>query len=614
MECVYKNADSVRNRIASEVRGARSSWSERHLPSSGGAAAAVTDWTAGSSNSRNLGDGAPDRRHDSDDNDGEVSAINPHTLNREFHGPTSSLAFLATVQRYGSKGAGHSSDLGTQALVSTFHNDSFSPQSPPTLGDHEILQTKYYFRQSQNFLNGYFQNIHFIHPIIDRSQFFSRCEDLWFGRHERQSPSFVSLYFAVMSLGALTREWDEDLIDGLGRWDWSRKLFQLASLSMGAHPLSIDLETVQTSIIMAKVCQNELNPHLAYTYLGTAVRTSLSAGHNRQSHSDASADRSIEDNAMSKTWWGLYSVEMEMCFALGRPDSLGADVYHNRALPPITENETAIITPMVDFARIVRKVSAYIYMPATDTDRRIDVATELESELDHWVSSLPEVIRPQLDGSAENLGLKKDPMWAKKQRHTLRLRYYNVMMVLYRPFIFNVDKSATQAADGRDERLNRAVYKCVTSAESTIQLMHHMFATASYFRTWWYNTTYTLYAASIIMGYRARSAGPREGPELLQLINMSIDILRAMDESIVARKAAKLLQQTVDRVQERDSASRARTPHPEDVPGGTSALPPEQDISAPTDFFWDPFGDDAFDFTAQIFPIDGDRLFWENET
>lgn len=192
----------------------------------------------------------------------------------------------------------------------------------------------------------------------------------------------MALFYSILSLGALTREWDKDLLGDLGRFKWPRKLFQYATLAMGVPPGRNDLETVQTYIIMARVCQNELNPHLAYMYLGMAIRTALSAGHNRSVQRAESATQSMKDSAMSRTWWGLYSLEIEMSFALGRPDSLGMDIYHNRAMPPVDDSVAAVLATMVDFARIIRKVSISVYISTNSILDKVASANTIQDELD----------------------------------------------------------------------------------------------------------------------------------------------------------------------------------------------------------------------------------------
>lgn len=157
--------------------------------------------------------------------------------------------------------------------MSTLHNVAFSPDSqiPSTAGEIRLEDKSYYFRHSRLFIDAYFDNLHFIHPILDKDEFLTRCEYLWFGRPEGQTRSFVALYYSILSLGALIRGWDEKLLDGMDWFQWSRKLFTLAGSTLGELRSMNDLETIQCLIFMAKVCQNELNAHLSYMYLGMAV-------------------------------------------------------------------------------------------------------------------------------------------------------------------------------------------------------------------------------------------------------------------------------------------------------------------------------------------------------
>ena len=198
----------------------------------------------------------------------EIRDMNHHTNSIEFHGPTSSMAFFALVdspadgsQSIRPHGTSYQSQLSADrsSLVSSLHNIGFSPDSnfPPTKDDVALKDQDFYFRHSRLFLEGYFDNIHYIHPIISKDGFLNRCEDLWFGRVERQTWSFIALYYSVLSLGAIIRVWDEAAIDGLDRFQWSRKLFNHARLSLGKLRSANDLETVQCLIIMVCYPQTE---------------------------------------------------------------------------------------------------------------------------------------------------------------------------------------------------------------------------------------------------------------------------------------------------------------------------------------------------------------------
>lgn len=463
-----------------------------------------------------------------------------------------------------------------------------------------LAANSFYFRQSQLFLTGYFQNLHYIHPIVDRTNFLCRCEDLWFGISSKQSKSFIALYYAIMSLGALTREWDEGALETMNRFEWSRNMFKLATVAAGEFPGRNDLESVQAYIIMAKVCQNELDPNLAYMYLGHAIRTSLSAGYNRRS-----STQGLQDEEKSRTWWGLFSLEMETSFALGRPDSLGDEIYHTQPLPTKDESPSMIITCMVDLAKIIRTVSTSVYLSGEDITRKAVTAGQIDSQLESWLRALPSVIQPILSATtSDETDLRSNiPIWANRQSHTLLFRYYNIKMVLYRPFILYVGHKGRQPR----EHLEGAVTKCVLAATKTIELMHRMFCNFSYFRTWWYNTTYTLYAVSIIVFYAHRVAPLSEIPELLRLIHMSVNILKIMDDNVVAKKAAALVHKASMRIGEKELAGDGGPPQCPHEDGSTTQGTPTVNTERAVDvlfdeLLYDPFDQDQLEFMTQLFP------------
>lgn len=565
-------------------------------------------------------DHVPSSDHDSvHETGGELRDVNEHTKSIEFHGNTSSMSFLALVQNQGQNPTDanlphHQPGHQNPSLVSTLHNVGFSPdpQMHSSAGDVSLEDESYYFRHSRLFLDAYFDNLHFIHPILERDEFFTRCEDLWFGRKEKQTRSFVALYYSILSLGALIRSWDEGLLAGLNRFEWSRKLFTHARLALGELRSTNDLETIQCLIFMAKVCQNEINPHLAYMYLGMAVRASLSAGYHRDSVSKGRTCTPTETaTAISKTWWGLYSLEIEMSFSLGRPDSLGLEQYHNRRHPPIVDSETAILPIMIPFAHITRRVAIDMYLSKSSMRDKISLANDIESQMDIWLSTLPEKIRPGFTREEGGLRILKDPKWARRQRLVLQIRYWNVKMVLYRPCLIY----ASQSPQRLPMALEATVAKCVDAARNTIEIMHETFRHHVFFRTWWYNTTYILYAASIVLCYATRVASSPEKPDLFRLIDMTVELFEAMEECFVARKAGEMIKQSLSSAQQHAATLQTSSDH-----GTTSqdfvqlpGIATEMDISTllnnHTQF---PPMDTMFDFDDPdfTFPIDGSQFMF----
>jgi hypothetical protein len=203
--------------------------------------------------------------------DDEINELNHHTNGIEFHGSTSSAALIGHLKKAREQTKSHEERLPRApdfSLISILHNPSFSPScttgpAHPTLLA-SIEHQNYYFDQAHVFMNGYFENIHFIHPFIDKEDFLVRANDLWFNRAHTPKPSFVALYLSVLSFGSLVRVWDESTLAGMGRFEWSRKLFGEAQAYLNYLRFSNDLETVQCLYLMVCCCPQPADLNLTH--------------------------------------------------------------------------------------------------------------------------------------------------------------------------------------------------------------------------------------------------------------------------------------------------------------------------------------------------------------
>ncbi|KAJ5520336.1 transcriptional regulator family: Fungal Specific TF [Penicillium fimorum] len=478
----------------------------------------------------------PERSTESADD--EIREAN-HTNGIETHGGTCTAAVTGHLKKaHEPKGQEEAcSRAGDYSIISTLRSPSFSPPCAAGPGQTSVEQPNYYFAQAHVFMNGYFESIHFIHPFVDKDDFFARANNLWFNRSRTPEPSFVALYLSVLSLGSLVRVWDEDTIAGLDRFEWSRKLFGEAQVYLNNLRFSNDLETVQCLYMMAKVCQNELKPNLAYMYLGLAVRTCLSAGFNRDI--PCPGDTKQRSGWISKTWWGLFSLEIEMSFSFGRPDTLGMDEYHDRSIPPRDNSEFAIIPWMIDLAQIIRQISVQIYHSRISLQDKLQLALQIEMEMDRWLARLPEMIKPDISGYGMSRSTLRDPNWARRQRLVLGIRYYNVRTLLFRPFLSLFSRKLRHAPNELDQTFN----KCLDSAMKTLQVLHDIYRVHTFFRCWWYNTTYVMFAISTLLLPMSKLGMCAETMLLLRYVEMGMEILEAMDESVIARKSAEIIRQ-----------------------------------------------------------------------
>lgn len=133
----------------------------------------------------------------------------------------------------------------------------------------------------------------------------------------------------------------------------------------------------------------------------------------------------------------------ELSFGMGRPDTLGADFYHNRQFPVTTYNfhriasadkdvellespHCAILELMVDFSRVIRRIRLELYVadsPATrDVGLALQHADSIEHDLDTWLQNLPSPIKPE-PGPVQNTSLKtaREPQYVKKQKLVLSI-------------------------------------------------------------------------------------------------------------------------------------------------------------------------------------------------
>lgn len=218
----------------------------------------------------------------------EIREVNRHTNTVEFHGSTSSAAALGHLQRAREPvqqqnvppnrymhafsdhppasiiGHGHGGNgKARTSLISTLHNPNFYPsqlQTPIHDGDKYLTDytqqgsstsdNRFYFEYAHVFMEGYFENLHFIHPLIDKENFVLRAHNLWFDKDPQTDNGFIALYLSLLSLGALIRAWDQPTLGGLTRFEWSRKLFAEAQGYLNTWCFTNNLEIVQALYLM----------------------------------------------------------------------------------------------------------------------------------------------------------------------------------------------------------------------------------------------------------------------------------------------------------------------------------------------------------------------------
>jgi hypothetical protein len=291
-------------------------------------------------------------------------------------------------------------------------------------------------------------------------------------------------------------------------------------------------------------------------YCGQAVRTALAIGLANEPMSSSIEHR----KAARRTWWCIYSHEIDMSCSSGRRDSLGKPRNYQIPLPLIRDqnisvldtpeledSSVAIVNEMVHFAAILRRVSKELYHDSKGLNllQKSAVAKELDGLLDGWKARL----HKWLDFGELSF---RGEEWATKQKLVLHIRYLNAKILIHRPFLA---APMTRA----QPQLSTHVELCLDAARETIQILYEAYAHRHYFRTWWYNSTYTLYAGMIVLyvimlGHTAVCSN-----DLLTDVIKARDILQSMEEATVARRSADLIREVLEVaqacVQHRQNAS-----------------------------------------------------------
>jgi hypothetical protein len=132
--------------------------------------------------------------------------------------------------------------------------------------------------------------------------------------------------------------------------------------------------------------------------------------------------------------------------------------------------------------------------------------------------------------------------------------FLNTRLLIHRPFLLAAS-SPSESTPNPNYAFH--VTACVSASSQTIETLHDTYRHRPYFRTWWYNTTYTLYASMVLLyvflsnvdvesseAYNTGCGFSRE--DLLRVVQMSVEIFQAMDMVAVARRCVEVTQEILD--------------------------------------------------------------------
>ncbi|OGM47502.1 hypothetical protein ABOM_002564 [Aspergillus bombycis] len=417
-------------------------------------------------------------------------------------------------------------------------------------------------RLEMEYVNLFFDNIHNSLPFLERKHFIERCEEeIWVRstvkQLRRDKMHLFALYNAVLAVVALTAGPDvflslrTELEVSLTERSASRPprnapssiflskiYFRRARQLLGDIFEVCSIDSAQALLLLSIYSQHALKPHACYMYSGMAVRTALAIG-------ISSEDRHYSDHdnlARARTWWAIYYQDVEASCLSGRSSTLaGPNEYGpsdtsrmsaefapstSQNHPNVHENEGALVTVLADLSVILQRASKRLYHSsgALSPESKPQLATTLDQDLLCWKLHLPTYLNLDLDTFTEN-------EWVSKQKLILQLRFHHARMFIHRPHL-SIASSDLQVDH---------IHICLEAAQKTIALTYDAYQHRHYFRTWWYNTFYVLYASLIILHTILLGYSQPSRETLIQDVQKAVKILESMKTLKVAQRCADVV-------------------------------------------------------------------------
>lgn len=164
----------------------------------------------------------------------------------------------------------------------------------------------------------------------------------------------------------------------------------------------------------------------------------------------------------------------------------------NSSSPHSSESQYAIISVMVDLAKILQAASEDIYHDTeASLQKKSQISFKLDMALDNWIECLPSFLNFEtfaVDDAEwifkQKLVLKFSRLSVLMSRNAIRVANhwrtgsYNARILIHRPFLI-----ASSSRYNSSEFL-RHVELCLDASRMTIRVIHESLAHRPYLRTW----------------------------------------------------------------------------------------------------------------------------------
>ncbi|KAH7028444.1 C6 transcription factor [Macrophomina phaseolina] len=347
-------------------------------------------------------------------------------------------------------------------------------------------------------LDVYFDTCGVVFPFIHERTMrktYAECKANGFTRARRTWLGTLNMMFAMASK---FDQHGDDVASAKSRLDRSNLFYKRAMGLCGElSRRAISLEIVHYLILVVLFCKGTQRSAQAWNIHGLLVRSAIALG----LHSNRCREALDQCTAESRrrTWLVIYGLDKVLSMVFGRPAAISdeqmasqqpttwlprtsSDVLNNDVDLPGQFLAVSFRLYQVMSKSLVRQYGANMENEDLELDElaSLQASGEFRKLLRSWTSNLPPHLRlcePDSDMLSENTQINR-------LRVILSLRYHNVCILVHRPLfsttirhLFRVDVLPGQASPYLIQPVMAEAQESISSAESTIEIVHSVLTT-----------------------------------------------------------------------------------------------------------------------------------------
>ncbi|KAF2801921.1 uncharacterized protein BDZ99DRAFT_492315 [Mytilinidion resinicola] len=350
------------------------------------------------------------------------------------------------------------------------------------IGTERVLETTLSRLQEKTLLDSFWQSYHLSYPILDKEEIMSHVDSLWvpFVTH-RQPSALIDIILALCTQHSASHP----------------PMHSVMIMHSIEEP---SLNALQCQILSILYLQNVSRPNTANIMLATAIRTAIVLGLHREAPKGTSTE---EEQTRKRIFWTLYALEMDSAMQLGRPlavnmSQVTCNLPDTNETPLTIQSDSSLNIMKTCYAFNLQYIKLILAARATyvsfnhkcadvrgpqDQDCLYNNAEGLETcaeflsqKIDYmynWSRNVPEVLR--YIRKIRQRGLCPlallQPLWLERQRTLLELRYHNLAMTLFRPFICFAGVAKTTPISFTISNANHCLHHATIITQTILQAL-----------------------------------------------------------------------------------------------------------------------------------------------